>query len=102
MISTVLVIEEYLKEKLPEGYTVRVLKSQGGNLPNRAPWIRKTYRQTTLDEFMEGSGYGNAPENPHDIEIYYTIHPRWLKEEMVLELLDALTKDMDAYVNSRR
>lgn len=92
----------YMNDKLPGGYKVRVSASQGGNLPNRAPWIRRVFRQTTLDEFIEGNACGESLAVPTDVEICYTVHPRWLKEPKVLDLLDELLKDMDSYVNSKR
>tara|TARA_R110000751_G_scaffold175059_1_gene281325 strand:- start:2092 stop:2400 length:309 start_codon:yes stop_codon:yes gene_type:complete len=102
MLAVIQLMERYLKDRLPEGYKLKIASSQGGNLPNRAPFIRRTFRQTTLDEFMEGSGYGGSDIPASNVEICYTVHPRWLNAEKVLELLDLLLKDMDLYINGKR
>jgi len=101
MRNTVMLLEKVLKEKLSsEKYTLRVNATKNGNLPNRAAFIRKVYRQTTLDEFNQ-SGMGTT--KPVSVkEIVYTVHARHLKEDKIGELHDALLNDLNLFMYNNR
>ena len=102
MRSEIMILEKVLKEKLSnEKYTVRVYGTKNGNLPNRAPFIRQVYRQTTLHEFND-SGIGEIKPAEHVKDIVYTVHARYLKEDKISELHDMLVKDLNEYMYKHR
>lgn len=101
MRNTVMLLEKVLREKLSsDKYTLRLNSTKSGNLPNRAPFIRKVYRQTTLDEFNQ-SGMGTM--KPVSVkEIVYTVHARYLREDKIGELHDALLNDLNLFMYKHR
>ncbi len=105
MNEEVLLMEYILIEKTKgTNYTVRVRKSTGGNLPKRTPFIRKVLRQATLFEYMP-TVLGDThpkPEYEHEKQIYYTVHPRFFKEEKIIKLYNMLLQDLDDYIRENR
>tara|TARA_S200002703_G_scaffold124344_3_gene110431 strand:+ start:197 stop:505 length:309 start_codon:yes stop_codon:yes gene_type:complete len=102
MRSEVMILEKVLKEKLTsEKYTVQVRATKNGNLPNRAPFVRQVYRQTTLNEFID-SGIGEMKPVEKAKDIIYTVHARYLKEDKISELHDMLVKDLNEFMYKNR
>jgi len=105
MRNTVLLLEKTLREKLSEKdsakYRIRVHVTQSGNLPDRAPFIRQVFRQTTLDEFMD-DGIGDIRSTVGPLEIVYTVHGRYIKEDEIANTHDMLIKDLDDYLFKKR
>jgi len=105
MNEEVMLMEYVLMEKTKgTGYSVRIRKSTGGNLPKRAPFIRKVLRQATLFEYMP-TIFGDtheAPEYEHEKWIYYTVHPRFFKDKKIIKLYNMLLQDLDDYIRENR
>lgn len=105
MRNAVILLEKILREKLSKKdaakYTIRVNVSRSGNLPNRAPYIRQVFRQTTLDEFID-NGIGDIVRSVGPLDIVYTVHVRQLQEDKIGETHDMLLKDLDEYLFSKR
>lgn len=102
MRNTVTLLEKILKEKLmSKDYTVRVHSTKSGNLPNRAPFIRNVYRQTSLNEFVD-NGLGEMKLTNHVKDIVYTVHARFLKEDKISELYDLIIEDLNQFVYKNR
>ena len=69
MRNAAMLMEKVLNDTVnKEKYRVRVQVTKQGNLPNRAPFVRKVYRQTSLREFTD-SGIGETPHNVGPLEI---------------------------------
>ncbi len=105
MRNTVMLLEKILREKLSEKdsakYRIRVNVTRSGNLPNRAPFIRQVFRQTSLDEFMD-DGIGDIRSTVGPLEIVYTVHGRYMKEDEISNTHDMLIKDLDDYLYNKR
>jgi hypothetical protein len=105
MRNAVMLLEKILRGKLSEKdsakYRIRVHVTQSGNLPNRAPFIRQVYRQTTLDEFMD-DGIGDIRSTAGPLEIVYTVHGRYMQEDEISNIHDMLIKDLDEYLFKKR
>ena len=101
MLNVVLLLEKVLREKLPnDKYTLRVLSTKAGHLPNRAPFIRQVYRQTSLLEFVD-DGFGETMPRG-TLDIVYTVHARYLKEDEIVQLYDIIQNDLVDYLYSQR
>ena len=105
MKEAVLLMEYVMNEKTKgTGYRVTIRKSTGGNLPKRSPFIRQVMRQTSLYEFMPTAIGDIIPETEfkHDKDVIYTIHPREIKDEKIINLYNMLLQDLDEYIRKHR
>jgi len=102
MKEAVTLLEKMLRKKVGNGnYTVRVNITSGGNLPNRAPYIRKVYRQTSLLEFID-DGLGDVKPLDHPLDVHYTVGLRFMQEDKISETYDKLEKDLEELMFSLR
>ena len=102
MRNAVMLLEKVLNDTVnKEKYRVRVHVTKQGNLPNRAPFIRKSYRQTTLHQFMD-SGIGETPHTVGPLDIIYTVQAWYMKSENISDTQDSLKKDLNEYLFSLR
>ncbi len=102
MNSTIRLLEIMMKEKIGKAnYTVRLHSTKSGNLPGRKLFTRAVYRQTSLKEFMD-TGIGSVAPIGLPQDIVYTVAARYLKEDKIEELLQALVKDLNMYLYSQR
>jgi len=105
MRNAVILLEKVLNDKLSmkdkAKYNILVHASSSGNLPNRVPFIRQVYRQTTLDEFID-VGVGDIKQNVGKMDIIYTVHTRQLQEDKIAKTHEMLIKDLDDYIFSKR
>jgi hypothetical protein len=97
MNEVITLLEYVLNEQIANGScVVRLYKGKGGNLENRSAFLRKSYRQTTLDEFVDIDFGSVAIAQPH--YLHYTIHPRELFNENILSLYHKLKDDIADYL----
>jgi len=102
MRNAAMLMEKVLNDTVnKEKYRVRIQVTKQGNLPNRAPFIRKVYRQTSLQEFMD-SGIGEIPCSVGPEDIIYTVQAWHMKSENIAKTQEDLKKDLDNYLWSRR
>lgn len=102
MRNAVMLLEKVLNDTVKsDKYRVRVHVTKHGNLPNRAPFIRKSYRQTTLQQFTD-SGIGETPHTVGPLDIIYTVQAWHMKSENIAETQENLKKDLDEYLFSLR
>jgi len=102
MRNAVMLLEKVLNDTVNnDKYRVRVHVTKHGNLPNRAPFIRKSYRQTTLQQFTD-SGIGETPHTVGPLDIIYTVQAWHMKSENIAKTQDNLKKDLDEYLFSLR
>jgi hypothetical protein len=102
MKEAVILLEKMLRRKIGNGnYTIRVNVANAGNLPNRAPFLRKVYRQTSLLEFMD-SGLGEIKPLDHPLDIHYTVALRHLQEDKISDTYDTLESDLEDFMFSLR
>tara|TARA_B100001094_G_scaffold36216_1_gene30331 strand:- start:3860 stop:4168 length:309 start_codon:yes stop_codon:yes gene_type:complete len=102
MRNAVMLLEKVLNDTVNnDKYRVRVHVTKHGNLPNRAPFIRKSYRQTTLQQFTD-SGIGETPHTVGPLDIIYTVQAWHMKSENIAETQENLKKDLDVYLFSLR
>ena len=102
MRNAVMLLEKVLNDTVnKEKYRVRIQVTKQGNLPNRAPFIRKVYRQTSLQEFTD-SGIGETPYSVGPEDIIYTVQAWHMKSENIAKTQEDLKKDLDNYLWSRR
>ena len=102
MRNAVMLLEKVLNDTVKsDKYRVRVHVTKHGNLPNRAPFIRKSYRQTTLQQFTD-SGIGETPHTVGPLDIIYTVQAWYMKSENISDTQDSLKKDLNEYLFSLR
>jgi len=102
MRNAVMLLEKVLNDTVNnDKYRVRVHVTKHGNLPNRAPFIRKSYRQTTLQQFTD-SGIGETPHTVGPLDIIYTVQAWHMKSENIAETQENWKKDLDEYQFSLR
>ena len=102
MRNAVMLLEKVLNDTVNnDKYRVRVHVTKHGNLPNRAPFIRKVYRQTSLREFTD-SGIGETPHTVGPLDIIYTVQAWHMKSENIAKTQDDLKRDLDEYLFSLR
>lgn len=103
MREAVTLLEKMLRKKIGDNgkYTIRVNITNQGNLPNRAPFIRKVYRQSSLLEYMD-MGIGDVKPLETIFDIHYTVTQRALQEDKISETYDLIEKDLDDYMFSKR
>jgi hypothetical protein len=102
MRNAVMLLEKVLNDTVNnDKYRVRVHVTKHGNLPNRAAFIRKSYRQTTLQQFTD-SGIGDTPHTVGPLDIIYTVQAWHMKSENIAKTHDNLKKDLDEYLFSLR
>tara|TARA_R100001510_G_scaffold57204_1_gene64575 strand:+ start:1560 stop:1868 length:309 start_codon:yes stop_codon:yes gene_type:complete len=102
MRNAVMLLEKVLNDTVNNNkYRVRVHVTKHGNLPNRAPFIRKSYRQTTLRQFTD-SGIGETPHTVGPLDIIYTVQAWHMKSENIAKTQEGLKKDLDEYLFSLR
>ena len=78
MRNAAMLMEKVLNDTVNNNkYRVKIQVTKQGNLPNRAPFIRKVYRQTSLQEFTD-SGIGETPYSvgPEDIHCTGLAHEK--------------------------
>lgn len=100
-----MLIEQMLNEKIDDKdkkkYTVRVNVSTGGNLPNRASFVRNVYRQTSLLEFVDEE-MRNVQPLDKEYDVYYTLSLKSIKEENIVSTFKLLEEDLLKYLNYKR
>jgi len=103
MKEAVMLLEKMLRKKIGDSgkYTIRVNITNQGNLPNRAPFMRQVYRQTSLLEFMD-EGCGDVKPQVGPLDIHYTVTQRAMQEDKISETYDLIEKDLDEYMFSKR
>ena len=102
MRNAVMLLEKVLNDTVNnDKYRVRVHVTKHGNLPNRAPFIRKVYRQTSLQELTD-SGIGETPHTVGPLDIIYTVQAWYMKSENIAQTQEDLKKDLDNYLWTRR
>jgi hypothetical protein len=95
-------LEKMLRRKVGNGnFTVYVHVTNNGNLPNRAPFIRQVYRQTSLLEFMD-DGIGAVKPLDHPLDIHYTVAMRFLQADKVSETYDDIEQNLEDFMFSLR
>tara|TARA_R100001129_G_scaffold58789_1_gene40351 strand:- start:200 stop:508 length:309 start_codon:yes stop_codon:yes gene_type:complete len=102
MRNAAMLMEKVLNDTVNNNkYRVKIQVTKQGNLPNRAPFIRKVYRQTSLQEFTD-SGIGETPYSVGPEDIIYTVQAWHMKSENIAKTQEDLKKDLDNYLWSRR
>ena len=102
MRNAVMLLEKVLNDTVnKEKYRVRIQVTKQGNLPNRAPFIRKVYRQTSLQEFTD-SGIGETQPKVGPLDIIDNVQAWHMKSENIAQTQEDLKKDLDNYLWTRR
>lgn len=101
MNEVITLLEYVLNEQIADNAcVVHLHKGKGGNLESRSAFLRKSYRQTTLDEFVDIDFGSVTVAQPH--HLHYTIHPRELFNANILSLYHKLKDDIADYLTKNR
>lgn len=95
-----LAIQRFLEEFLDDDYSIRIIVKENGNLPNRVPFIRTSYRQTTIDSWLDEET--DFPDTVGPLDILYTIHARYLMDNEIVNTMEKLKQDLDDFLRAFR
>ena len=95
-----LAIQRFLEEFLDHEYSIRIIDKENGNLPNSVPFNSTSYRQTTIDSWLDEET--DFPDTVGPLDILYTIHARYLMDNEIVETMEKLKQDLDDFLRAFR